>query len=97
MFLDEQVLDRSLDGSLAFCEERLKVVWRERVTEQDVERGGRNEVGLEGGRRAGGQQWVIRTDLSRWTSSSASRVYWVMTDVMARRLTETSTPSWRSA
>jgi hypothetical protein len=28
-------------------------------------------------------------------SSSASRVYWAMTDVMARRLTGTSTPSWR--
>jgi transposase len=30
-------------------------------------------------------------------ASSASRVYWAMTDVMARRLTSTSTRSWRAA
>ncbi len=30
-------------------------------------------------------------------ASSESRVYWAMTDVIARRLTGTSTPSWRDA
>ncbi|MEV4179797.1 IS5 family transposase [Nonomuraea sp. NPDC049709] len=30
-------------------------------------------------------------------ASSESRVYWAMTDVMTRRLTGTSTPTWRSA
>ena len=34
-------------------------------------------------------------DYEHRLSSSASRVYWAMTDVMARRLTGTSTPSWR--
>ena len=43
--LDEQILDRGLEGSLAFREKRLKVVPRERIAEQDVERGGRDEVG----------------------------------------------------
>lgn len=28
-------------------------------------------------------------------ASSESRVYWAMTDVMTRRLTSTSTPTWR--
>jgi transposase len=36
-------------------------------------------------------------DYEHRLSSSASRVYWAMTDVMARRLTGTSTPSWRPA
>jgi transposase len=35
-------------------------------------------------------------DYEHRLSSSASRVYWAMTDVMARRLTGTSVPSWRS-
>ena len=30
-------------------------------------------------------------------ASSGSRVYWAMSDVMARRLTGTSTPAWRGA
>ncbi|MFG2632003.1 hypothetical protein [Streptomyces sp. NPDC048473] len=30
-------------------------------------------------------------------ASSVSRVYWAMSDVMARRLTGTSTPTWRGA
>ena len=34
-------------------------------------------------------------DYEHRLTSSASRVYWAMTDVMARRLTGTSTPSWR--
>jgi transposase len=34
-------------------------------------------------------------DYEHRLSSSASRVYWAMTDVMARRLTGTSAPSWR--
>ncbi len=36
-------------------------------------------------------------DCEHRLSSSASRVYRAMTDVMARRLTGTSTPSWRPA
>jgi transposase len=36
-------------------------------------------------------------DYEHRLSSSASRVYWAMTDVMARRLTGTSTRSWRAA
>jgi transposase len=36
-------------------------------------------------------------DYEHRLSSSASRVYWAMTDVMARRLTGTSAPSWRPA
>jgi transposase len=36
-------------------------------------------------------------DYEHRLSSSASRVYWAMTDVMARRLAGTSTPSWRPA
>lgn len=36
-------------------------------------------------------------DYEHRLASSASRVYWAMTDVMARRLTGTSTPSWRFA
>jgi hypothetical protein len=36
-------------------------------------------------------------DCEHWLASSASRVYWAMTDVMARRLTSTSTRSWRAA
>ena len=36
-------------------------------------------------------------DYEHELSSSASRVYWAMTDVMARRLTSTSVPSWRAA
>ena len=36
-------------------------------------------------------------DYEHRLSSSASRVYWAMTDVMARRLTGASTPSWRPA
>jgi transposase len=35
-------------------------------------------------------------DYEHRPASSESRVYWAMTDVMARRLTSTSTPSWRS-
>ena len=31
------------------------------------------------------------------TASSESRVYWAISDVMARRLTGTSTPAWRGA
>jgi transposase len=36
-------------------------------------------------------------DYEHRPSSSASRVYWAMTDVMARRLTRTPAPSWRAA
>jgi transposase len=36
-------------------------------------------------------------DYEHRLSSSASRVYWAMTDVMARRVTGTSAPSWRPA
>lgn len=36
-------------------------------------------------------------DYEHSPASSASRVYWAMTDVMARRLTGTSVPSWRAA
>ena len=36
-------------------------------------------------------------DYEHRLTSSASRVYWAMTDVMARRLTGTSVPSWRAA
>ena len=36
-------------------------------------------------------------DYEHRLSSSVSRVYWAMTDVMARRLTGTSAPSWRLA
>jgi transposase len=36
-------------------------------------------------------------DYEHRLASSASRVYWAMTDVMARRLTGTSAPSWRPA
>ena len=36
-------------------------------------------------------------DYEHRLTSSASRVYWAMTDVMARRLTGTSAPSWRPA
>ena len=34
-------------------------------------------------------------DYEHSVASSASRVYWAMTDVMARRLTGTSAPAWR--
>lgn len=30
-------------------------------------------------------------------ATSESRVYWAMTDVIARRLTGASTPTWRDA
>ncbi len=36
-------------------------------------------------------------DYEHKLASSASRVYWAMTDVMARRLAGTSVPSWRAA
>jgi transposase len=36
-------------------------------------------------------------DYEHKSASSASRVYWAMTGVMARRLTGTSVPSWRAA
>ena len=36
-------------------------------------------------------------DYEHRPSSSVSRVYWAMTDVMARRLTGTSMRSWRAA
>jgi transposase len=36
-------------------------------------------------------------DYEHKPASSASRVYWAMTDVMAWRLTGTSVPSWRAA
>jgi transposase len=36
-------------------------------------------------------------DYEHRLASSASRVYWAMTDVMARRLAGTSAPSWRLA
>jgi transposase len=36
-------------------------------------------------------------DYEHSPASSASRVYWAMTDVMARRITGTSVPSWRAA
>ena len=36
-------------------------------------------------------------DYEHRPASSVSRVYWAMTDVMARRLTGTSVPSWRLA
>ena len=36
-------------------------------------------------------------DYEHRLASSASRVYWAMTDVMARRLAGTSVPSWRAA
>jgi len=35
-------------------------------------------------------------DYEHKLASSASRVYWAMTDVMARRLTSTPVPSWRA-
>ena len=34
-------------------------------------------------------------DYEHHPTSSESRVYWAMSDVMARRLTGTSTSSWR--
>ncbi|MYZ38129.1 IS5 family transposase [Streptomyces sp. MnatMP-M17] len=36
-------------------------------------------------------------DYERRPASSESRVYWAISDVMARRLTGTSTPAWRGA
>ncbi len=36
-------------------------------------------------------------DYEHRPSSSVSRVYWAMTDVMARRITGASVPSWRAA
>ena len=36
-------------------------------------------------------------DYEHRLASSASRVYWAMADVMARRLTVASAPSWRAA
>jgi len=36
-------------------------------------------------------------DYEHRVSSSVSRVYWAMTDVMARRIAGTSAPSWRLA
>ena len=39
----------------------------------------------------------LARDYEHRPSSSVSRVYWAMTDVMARRLTGTSVPSWRAA
>jgi len=36
-------------------------------------------------------------DYEHRLASSVSRVYWAMTDVMARRLAGTSAPSWRAA
>jgi transposase len=36
-------------------------------------------------------------DYEHRLASSASRVYWAMTDVMARRLAGASVPSWRLA
>jgi transposase len=36
-------------------------------------------------------------DYEHRLSSSESRVYWAMSDVMARRLTGTSSPAWRGA
>jgi hypothetical protein len=36
-------------------------------------------------------------DYEHRPASSASRVYWAMTDVMGRRLTRTPAPSWRAA
>ncbi|WP_127354063.1 IS5 family transposase [Actinacidiphila soli] len=36
-------------------------------------------------------------DYEHRPASSVSRVYWAMSDVMARRLTGTSTPTWRGA
>jgi transposase len=39
----------------------------------------------------------LARDYEHRPASSASRVYWAMTDVMARRLTGTSAPSWRPA
>ncbi|MEU4702582.1 hypothetical protein [Nonomuraea dietziae] len=38
--------------------------------------------------------WRVVRDYEHLPSSSESRVYWAMTDVMSRRLTP-STPSWR--
>ncbi|MEV4478080.1 hypothetical protein [Nonomuraea sp. NPDC049504] len=34
-------------------------------------------------------------DYEHHPASSESRVYWAMTDVMTRRLTGTSAPTWR--
>ncbi|MBB5935403.1 hypothetical protein [Streptomyces zagrosensis] len=31
------------------------------------------------------------------TASSESRVYWAMSDVITRRLSDTTTPTWRDA
>jgi transposase len=39
----------------------------------------------------------LARDYEHRPASSASRVYWAMTDVMARRLTGASAPSWRAA
>jgi transposase len=36
-------------------------------------------------------------DYEHHPASSASRIYWAMTQVMARRLTGATTPSWRDA
>jgi hypothetical protein len=36
-------------------------------------------------------------DYEHRIASSVSRVYWAMTDVMARRITGTSLRSWRAA
>jgi hypothetical protein len=36
-------------------------------------------------------------DYEHRPSSSASRVYWAMTHVMARHLTGANTPTWRDA
>ncbi len=36
-------------------------------------------------------------DYEHRSASSESRVYWAISDVMTRRLTGTSTPSWRGA
>ncbi|NUK71058.1 IS5 family transposase [Streptomyces lunaelactis] len=36
-------------------------------------------------------------DYEHRTASSESRVYWAMSDVIARRLTDTTTPTWRDA
>ncbi|MET9388628.1 hypothetical protein ABZY09_48740 [Streptomyces sp. NPDC002928] len=36
-------------------------------------------------------------DYEHLTSSAESRIYWAISDVMARRLTGTAAPTWRGA
>ncbi|MEU2264744.1 hypothetical protein ABZ557_31780 [Streptomyces sp. NPDC019645] len=46
-------------------------------------------------RDAGDRERDLVRDYEHHPASSASRVYWAMTQVMARRLTGENTPTWR--